>query len=70
MQERHQLSTGKILPYQPPRYIKVFFDLPAGFGNYHLGAQLVKLLPQRMHLKLNLHPTHLWGLVNPQRASV
>lgn len=41
-------------------------SLPSSFGNDHLCAQLIKLLPKCMHLQLNLYSAHLGGLINPQ----
>lgn len=45
-------------------------SLPSSFGNDHLCAQLIKLLPKCMHLQLNLYSAHLGGLIDPQRPPV
>lgn len=45
-------------------------SLPSSFGYDHLCAQLIKLLPKRMHLQLNLYSAHLGGLIDPQRPPI
>lgn len=42
--------------------INLVVNQPSGFSNNHLCSQLVKLLPERMHLQLNLYPTDLGSL--------
>lgn len=43
---------------------------PSRFGDDHLGAQLVELLPQRLHLQLNPDPAHWRGLDAQQRPPI
>lgn len=63
---RH-LSQGK---QQSKINTDVVVHRPSGFSDNHLCSQLVKLLPERMHLQLHLYPSHLGGLDGRQRPPV